>query len=152
MPLPGAIGSVSADVLNVLPHRPPFRFLTNVRELEAGVRGCAEWRITGDEEFFRGHFPNQPLVPGVLIVEALAQIAGLVGLHREATPEGRRAGGRLAHVDVRFDRAVAPPAVIELRADLQRQLGALHLFDVRAVVDGQTVARGSLTLARVVES
>jgi 3-hydroxyacyl-[acyl-carrier-protein] dehydratase len=134
-----------------LPHRPPFRFITNVCELQAGERGRAEWRIIGDEGFLQGHFPNQPIVPGVLIVEALAQFSGVVGLRQEAADKPSRVGGRLAHVDVRFDATVVPPAVIELHTNLRRVFGSLHLFDVRAVVDGQTVARGSLTLAGVVD-
>jgi 3-hydroxyacyl-[acyl-carrier-protein] dehydratase len=144
------VGSEAAALARMLPHRPPFLFISRVNEVCPGQDGCAEWTITGDEEFFRGHFPNRPIVPGVLIIEALAQIAGLVGLaHHDAA---NRMDGRLAHADVRFDRSVEPPAVIHLHARLQRSIGRLHHFDVQAMVDAQSVARGSLTVAEVAQT
>jgi 3-hydroxyacyl-[acyl-carrier-protein] dehydratase len=137
---------------DLLPHRPPFLFIHRVVDLRRGVEGRAEWRITGQEAFFQGHFPDRPVVPGVLIVEALAQLSGLVGLHLETQPVNVQLGGRLAHVDIRFEREVRPPRVIQLHAGLQRSLGALRQFGVRALVDDQSVASGSLTLAEVHES
>ncbi len=110
------------------------------------------WEVTGSEDFFRGHFPGEPVVPGVLIGEALAQLAGLVGLHTAAASSGRveaQLGGRLVHVDVRFDRPVTPPAEIRLTATLARELGPLRQFDVSAEAAGERVARGTLTLAQV---
>lgn len=133
------------NVLDRLPHREPFRFLTRIGDVEIGKSGRGVWEITGREDFFRGHFPGEPVVPGVLIGEALAQLAGLVGLH----VEDKGGGGRLVQIDVRFDRAVAPPATIELRAELTRELGPLKQFEVSAEVSGARVARGMLTLAEM---
>ena len=140
-----------AGLLERLPHRPPFHFITRVESFEHGVRGRAQWHVGGDEDFFRGHFPGRPVVPGVLIVEALAQLAGLVGLHAAGTASrgAEQVGGRLAHVEVRFDRSVLPPAVIDLHAMLQRSFGQLFLFDVEASSAGIMVARGTLTVAGV---
>lgn len=149
MPEMDALRSTAA--LDRLPHRAPFRFLTSVSACSVGQDGMAAWEVQGSEDFFRGHFPGEPVVPGVLIAEALAQLAGLVGLHAE-TDEREAAGdrgGRLVHVDVRFDQAVMPPARIELRATLTRELGLLRQFDVLAEVNGSPVARGTLTLAQV---
>ncbi|MFN0132585.1 MAG: 3-hydroxyacyl-ACP dehydratase FabZ family protein [Phycisphaerales bacterium] len=152
---------MSAAAIDRLPHREPFRFLSELTELSTGIAGAGLWRITGGEAFFTGHFPGDPVVPGVLIAEALAQLSGLVGLHVEPGPIGENAagpttrggpavrGGRLVHVDLRFDRGVKPPATIELRSALARELGPLRMFDVAASVDGQRVARGTLTLAQV---
>jgi 3-hydroxyacyl-[acyl-carrier-protein] dehydratase len=134
-PAPGA------DALQRLPHQPPFRFVSRVTQIKAGESAEGVWQVNGDEPFFAGHFPGNPLVPGVLIAEALAQLAGVIA------PESG-AGGKLAHVDVRFDRPVAPPAQIHLHAQLTRSLGPLQLFDVIARVGDATVARGALALHR----
>jgi len=140
-------------LLDRLPHRPPFLFLTRIELFEPGVRGHAQWQVVGDEDYFRGHFPGQPIVPGVLIMEALAQLAGLVGFHslEDCSHGAARIGGRLAHVEVRFDEAVRPPAVIDLHASAQRSIGSLRKFEVQAMVSGKTVTRGSLVVAKVIE-
>lgn len=132
-----------------LPHRAPFRFLTSVERLEVGISGTGSWELTGQEDFFRGHFPGDPVVPGVLIGEALAQLAGLVGLHAESSPGDRPNGGRLVHIDIRFDQPIVPPATVHLSATLTRELGPLRQFDVSAEVAKVRVARGMLTLAQV---
>jgi len=139
------------EILNRLPHRPPFRFITETLELTADA-GEAVWRVTGDEAFFAGHFPGAPIVPGVLIGEALAQLSGLVVSQRFAGGTGRDdievpTAGKLAHIDLRFSSAVAPPADILLSSRLERTLGALWQFDVSARADGERAARGGLTLA-----
>lgn len=127
-----------------LPHRAPFRFITRLVALEPGRTGEAAWSVGGDEDFLEGHFPGDPIVPGVLICEALAQLAGLVGLH------GSGAGdGRLVHTDIRFDGSVRPPAEIVLRAAQIRSLGQLRQFEVTALLGEGVVARGQLTLAVV---
>jgi 3-hydroxyacyl-[acyl-carrier-protein] dehydratase len=140
--------ATAADPLASLPHRPPFRFLTRVVALEAGRSGRGQWDVTGDEAFLEGHFPGRPLVPGVLIAEALAQLAGIVAFSGDAasatSSEGRPAA--LAHVDVRFRSAVEPPATVDLRATLARSVGAVHMFDVDASVGDRNVARGALAL------
>ena len=140
--------SAPADdaILDRLPHRDPFRFLSEVTHLAAGVGGAASWRVTGNEAFFAGHFPGRPLVPGVLIAEALAQLSGLVAFG-DASAATLARTAVLAHVDVRFDLAVAPPAVLELSSTLTRSLGNLYLFDVSARLGDDVVARGSLALS-----
>lgn len=132
--------TASSDPLARLPHRDPFRFVSRVIQLTEGQSVEAAWTLTGAESFFAGHFPGQPLVPGVLITEALAQAAGLAA--------GISGGqGRLAHVDVRFEQPVAPPAEIRLNARLTRTMGTLRQFDVAASVGGAVVARGSVALS-----
>ena len=135
-----------ADLLARLPHRDPFRFISRLISLTPGQAGQAAWSLTGDESFFTGHFPGDPIVPGVLISEALAQLSGLV-LPPSKGPQAR--GGRLAHVDLRFDSSVRPPAEILLKSTLTRTMGRLSQFDVSATVAGAWVARGALTLASV---
>ncbi len=135
-----------ADIIDSLPHRDPFRFVNRVDQVDRGRWGRGIWRVTGREGFFAGHFPGRPIVPGVLLGEALAQLAGLVGV------PGSGIDGRLAHIDLRFDRAVVPPAEVVLHATVSRVMGALSQYEVRAEVAGQVVARGTLTLAAVSET
>ena len=106
-----------------------------------GERATGAWRARGDEWFFRGHFPGEPIVPGVLIGEALAQMSGLVA----GDIFGLR-GARLAQIDVKVLAAVKPPATIELRSTLTKRLeglvlGHVHEFDLAAVraADGRAL-------------
>lgn len=146
---PPATGAAQApaDVLSHLPHREPFLFVTAITSIEAGVSGEGVWQVTGNEAFFAGHFPGQPLVPGVLIVEALAQFSGLVGASAMTGPTGTPPQGKLAHVDMRFTEPVVPPARIILHSRLTRTLGALQQFEVSALCNSAAVASGSLAIA-----
>ena len=130
------------QLIERLPHGDNFRFVSQVDSLDPGASGRGVWSVTGDEEFFRGHFPHRPIVPGVLLGEALAQLSGIVAwADREAVH------ALLAQLDIKLKMAVEPPARITLESTLTRTLGPLTQFDVRATVDGQVAAVGSLTLA-----
>jgi 3-hydroxyacyl-[acyl-carrier-protein] dehydratase len=133
-------------LLEALPHREPFRFVDAVAAIDPLVRGSGEWNVRGDEDFFRGHFPGMPIVPGVLITEALAQLCGLVA---NTDTDPIRDQVRLAQIDVKVQAAVRPPARISLSASFVRALGDLMLFDVEATAAGVTAATGRLVLARV---
>jgi 3-hydroxyacyl-[acyl-carrier-protein] dehydratase len=130
------------DFLSRLPHGESFRFISRVNRIAEGESGEAVWSLSGNEPFFSGHFPGNPIVPGVLIVEALAQLSGLVG------PDSGSRSGKLAQVDVRFEQAVTPPAEIVLRSRLSRVMGELQQFEVSAALDQVSVARGAITLHR----
>lgn len=139
------------QLLARLPHQPPFRFITNSIELDHCLSGTASWCLTGNEPFFAGHFPGAPIVPGVLIAEALAQLSGLILFgadNADVNPPAISPAvpARLAHVDVRFLDAVSPPAEIKLQSKFARDLGTLRLFDVEARMHDRIVARGQLTL------
>jgi 3-hydroxyacyl-[acyl-carrier-protein] dehydratase len=105
---------------DLLPHREPFLFVSEVHEVVAGERASASWRITGDEPFFAGHFPGRPTLPGVLMVEALAQVGALALLADE------RYAGKLplfGGIDkARFRRQVVPGDTLELEVTMD-QLG-----------------------------
>jgi 3-hydroxyacyl-[acyl-carrier-protein] dehydratase len=129
----------------ILPHRDPFLLIDEVVELEPGARVVARKRVRGDEWWFAGHFPGRPVMPGVLIVEAMAQ-AGAVAVLSQEENRGRIAffGG----IDgVRFKRIVEPGDELELECRLQAVRGPIGKGKATAKVDGKLAARGTLTFA-----
>ena len=141
----GPSGSNHDAALANLPHAHPFRFLDHIDEL-APERARGAWIVQGDEDFLRGHFPGRPLVPGVLITEAAAQLAGAAAHHAISTGEGGAEGsqGMLVLSEARFRRPVEPPATIELVVDAIGRFGSIHRFDFEASVEGVSVASGSV--------
>ena len=133
------------QIEEILPHREPFLLIDEVLELEPGRRVVARKRVRPDEWYLAGHFPGRPVMPGVLIVEAMAQTGAVAVLSEE---ENR---GRLALFagidDVRFKRIVEPGDELELRCDLERVRGPIGRGKASARVDGQLAARGTLTFA-----
>lgn len=136
--------SGTQQILERLPHREPFRFITELIDFQAGVSGTARWVVHGHESFFAGHLPGQPIIPGVLLAESLAQLAGLVGWCDQA---GDASDVRLAHVDLKFGAAVIPPAEVLLGVQVIRTMGSLRLFSATARVAEVNAASGMLTLA-----
>ncbi len=130
-------------VLQGLPHAEPFRFLSKVLEL-APDKARGLWKISGDEDFFRGHFPNRPLVPGVLLVEAAAQLAGVLASHRTGS---KNSAGMLVLSESKFRRSIEPPADIELTVEGDRVMGSIHLLDFTASLDGVICAEGRVGLS-----
>lgn len=148
----GDVAAPAVDLdarLAALPHGEPFRFVTRLTRIEPGVEAEGQWELTGNEAFFVGHFPQHPIVPGVLIGEALAQLSGLAAANSGDKPATNAplAQGGLAQIDVRFKKAVAPPVVITLQSKLTRRVGALVQFEVSAAdPQGDVITEGSLTL------
>jgi 3-hydroxymyristoyl/3-hydroxydecanoyl-(acyl carrier protein) dehydratase/acyl carrier protein len=138
---PAPAPAVIPDPLDRLPHGDPFRFVTKLSQLKSDDSAEGVWVVTGKEAFFAGHFSGHPLVPGVLIAEALAQVSGLI-----APPATSTGTGKLVHVDVRFEKPVIPPAEIVLQSKLVRKVVSLQQFEVSASVGGIVVARGTLAL------
>jgi 3-hydroxyacyl-[acyl-carrier-protein] dehydratase len=135
-----------ADIAALLPHRFPFQFVDRVLEFEDGVRIVALKNVSINEPFFRGHFPEQPLMPGVLICEALAQAAALLA-HRstDGVPAGHVVV--LTGLDaVRFRRPVLPGDQLRLEVSLQRRRRPLWKMRGTAHVDTRLVAEADLSL------
>ena len=120
--------------IDVLPHRDPFLLVSEVIELEPGQRARAVWRLTGDEAFWAGHFPGRPTLPGVLMVESLAQVGAIALLTDE------RFAGKLplfGGIDkARFRRQVVPGETLELEVTLGQISGVAGKGTGVATVDG----------------
>lgn len=133
--------TATVDWLARLPHGPEFRYVSRVDEVVIGQSARGTWIVTGNEDFFKGHFPGNPIVPGVLLVEAMAQLAGLT-----ASDSGAKSG-KIVHVDIRFDQPIAPPAEITLTAKVTQTVDQLLRCEVAASTSANVVAaRGSVTL------
>ena len=142
-----------ADLLPLLPHREPFLFVDRVIKLEPNKSIVAERRLRAEEPHFAGHFPGRPIMPGVLIAEALAQTSGLlIGLSEMASaaapPEKPRAFF-LAVTNIKFTHPAVPGDTLVLRATMDRNFGMLFRFNVEATAGRNLIASGSLTLAMV---
>ncbi|MEO6968697.1 MAG: 3-hydroxyacyl-ACP dehydratase FabZ [Rhodanobacteraceae bacterium] len=132
----------------ILPHRYPFLLVDRVIELDPGKNIVALKNVTVNEPFFQGHFPGHPVMPGVLIVEALAQASGLLIGLSGPRPEGRDALFYLAKVDnARFNHPVFPGDQLRLEVRLKRLIRSMGIFTARAMVDGKEVASCELMCA-----
>ncbi len=129
-----------------LPHRPPFVFVRKLLAIQAGMSAdCTTW-FEHDDPMFAGHFPGNPLVPGVIITEALAQSAGIAAA--SGYPENQRPLFLLSAIrSMKFQRAARPGDCIHLRAERLAEVQGLVQFCVKATVDGASVAEGQIVLA-----
>jgi len=124
-----------------LPHREPFLFVDRIVSLNAGESAEGEKTFCADDTMFRGHFPGQPIVPGVILTEALAQVAGIAGSGTEG-----RAFLLSAIRAMKFPAPAFPGELLTLRARKTADFGALVQFDVEACFGEKIVAKGSLIL------
>lgn len=132
--------------LQSLPHGPSFRFLTEIIALDPGVSGKAAYPITGAEAFLEGHFPGNPIWPGVIMIEAIAQLAGVVAQSDPAHP--RLADLRLTSVkNAKILGTTAPGATLTITASVEGRMG--NLVQAKgSVADGETIlAQAIVTLS-----
>jgi beta-hydroxyacyl-ACP dehydratase FabZ len=136
----------------ILPHRSPFLFVDRVIKLKVQEEIVAEKDLSPDDYFFAGHFPGNPIMPGVLISEALAQTSGLLlGLtwkEKSQSMNQERPGlFFLASVNMKFSTSAKPGETLRLEANLKKRYGKLFLFEVAAYVEDSQIAKGTLSLA-----
>ncbi len=133
------------EIQAIIPHRYPFLLVDRIVELEEGVRAVGIKAVTANEPFFQGHFPGFPVMPGVLIVEALAQVGAVVLLKM---PENHGKIVLFAGIDgFRFRKQVFPGDVLRLEVQLTRMRGPVGKGAARATVDGDVAAEGELMFA-----
>ncbi len=129
-------------IKRIIPHREPFLLLDRIVELEPGVRAVAEKDVRADDWWFAGHFPDRPIMPGVLQVEALAQTAAACAM---SMPEYRGGLGLFAGIDeVRFKRMVVPGETLRLEAVMLKLHRAFGRAKVTASVDGAVSTEGEI--------
>ena len=135
-----------AKALGFLPHGPEFRFIDRLLTLDPGKNGVGEYKLRGDEPFLRGHFPDQPLMPGVLLIEAAAQLAGTVAQSDPQIPP--LAGLKLTALrGAKILGTARPGEVVRVEARLSGRLGNLVQASASASVNGQLVLQAELTLS-----
>lgn len=136
------------EILRHLPHRYPFLLVDRVLEVEKGKRIVAVKNVSMNEQFFIGHFPHYPVMPGVLIIEALAQAAAVLTFVSLETLPDENSLSYFAGIDkARFKRPVVPGDQLRLEAQLTRELRGVGKYAVRALVDGNVVAEAELMCA-----
>jgi 3-hydroxyacyl-[acyl-carrier-protein] dehydratase len=138
------------EIQKILPHRYPFLLVDRIDELEPGVRAVGIKNVTVNEAVFQGHFPGQPIFPGVLIVEALAQVGGIILLSQ---PQFKGRLGFLAAIEnFRFRKPVLPGDTIKLEFRITRLHRSIAWGEGKAEVNGNVIAEGQLTFAIMKET
>lgn len=146
---PGAAKTLGVgEIKAMLPHRYPFLLVDRVLDYTAGERLRALKNVTINEPFFQGHFPGHPVMPGVLIIEALAQACGLlVQMSRKHDPEVHALYYLVKVDNAKFTQIVGPGDQLILEVELKRMIRSMGLFQCRAKVDGKAVAEAELMCA-----
>lgn len=135
------------EILSVLPHRYPFLLVDRILEVEPGKRVVGLKNITVNEPQFSGHFPERPIMPGVLITEALAQVGAVLMLQ---TPENKNKLALLTGIDnFRFRQMVQPGDQLVMEVEVLKVRGAFGKVAARATVDGKLVTEGELLFSIV---
>ena len=137
--------AVLAEALKSLPHGPEFRFVDRLLSLEPGTAGVGEYLVRGDEPWLRGHLPGEPLLPGVLLIEAAAQVAGVVAQNDPVIPP--LPGLKLTALrNVKILGSAQPGETVRLEAHITGRLGLLVQAQVFAFVSATRVLSAELTL------
>lgn len=133
------------EIMEIIPHRQPFLLIDTIEELEPGVRAVGKKCVSFNEPYFAGHFPGNPVMPGVLIIEALAQVGAVAILGQEQWK------GKTAYFvginNAKFRQRVLPGDVLMLETTIVKQKGSIGVGEAVATVNGKVVAKAELTFA-----
>lgn len=133
------------EIMEMIPHRYPFLLIDTIEELTPGVRAVGKKCVSMNEPYFQGHFPGNPVMPGVLIIEALAQVGAVAILSQ---PEWKGRTAYFAGIDkAKFKRKVLPGDVLRLELEIIKVKGPVGVGRAVAEVDGRLAAQGELTFA-----
>ncbi len=133
------------QIMEIIPHRQPFMLIDTVEELEPGVKAVARKCVSYNEPYFAGHFPEEPVMPGVLIVEALAQ-TGAVAILSQPEFQGKTAYFAAIN-SAKFKGKVTPGDVLTLETEIIKVKGPIGVGAAKAYVDGKLVVQAELTFA-----
>src|SRR5712692_3328526 len=136
------------DIMKLLPHRYPFLMVDRIVELEPEKRIVGLKNVTINEEFFQGHFPGVPVMPGVLIIEAMAQVAGVL-IYRDLPDRDKKLIYFTGIENARFRRPVVPGDRLRIEMEVLNRRGNFGKMQGRATVDGKTVADAVVLFAIV---
>ena len=131
-------------IMELLPHRYPFLLVDRVVDMEDGTSLTAIKNVTVNEPFFQGHFPGEPIMPGVLILEAMAQATGLLAFTSLIEPNGSSLYMLVGIDKARFRGQVVPGDQLQLKISLKRNMRGIGMFACEARVDGEIVAEAEM--------
>ena len=135
------------EIMEIIPQRPPFLMIDRVEEYVPGKSAVAYKNVCINEWYFQGHFPGEPIMPGVLITEALAQTGAVAIL---SMPENKGENALFGGIDkMRFKQKVVPGDVLKLEVKIIKSKGPIGIGEAVATVDGKVAAKGTLTFALV---
>ena len=133
------------EIMEIITHRNPFMLIDTIEELEPGVRALGKKCVSFNEPYFAGHFPGNPVMPGVLIMEALAQVGAVAILD---LPENKGKTAYFAGIDnAKFKQMVLPGDVLMLETTIIKRKGPIGVGEAVATVNGKVVAKAQLTFA-----
>lgn len=143
------------EILEIIPHRPPFLFVDRIVKFIPDKLIIAERRIDAQEPWFKGHFPQKAIMPGALVLDALAQTSGLLlGFSKKTAGDTNVAPSQLFYLassNIKFLTAAYPGETLELIAETNNKFGGLHSYQVEALVGRKIIAKGTLMLAAIEE-
>lgn len=134
------------DIMDMLPHRYPFLLVDRLEVEEPGVKGIGLKNVTMNEEFFQGHFPGNPVMPGVLQIEAMAQTAGAVVISGMENYKEEKLGVFFMSIDgVKFRKPVKPGDQLKMHVEKIKERGKIYVFKGETFVDGKLVSEAEFT-------